>query len=129
MKCPKCHHTMTVKNFGPSVAIQRWGKCHGIWCSLQNIEQLDRLPMLDVLDIGDAKRGQLYNEITEIDCPQCGKPMAQQLMPRQDHIRVELCEPCSGVFLDAGELRDAAHITFGEWLRSLRLNLAVRRRS
>ncbi len=117
MECPKCHAEMLIKNFGAHIALQRCSQCHGIWCHSTDLGALEDIPMIDILDDGDRKVGALYNRIVDIDCPNCGTAMANNTVPNQPHISVETCATCTGVFLDAGELRDAKHHTLGDWFR------------
>lgn len=123
MECPKCHHEMNTKNFGAALSIQRCTRCHGIWCTSADLGALEDVPMLDVLDEGDAHLGELYNRIVEINCPTCQTPMTNQAVPNQEHISVETCSTCTGVFLDAGELRDASHYTFSDWFKRISMGL------
>ena len=111
MDCPKCNGTLETRHFGPDVVIRRCSDCHGLWCLAEEMGDLADVPMIDVLDVGDARRGELYNRAA---------PMEQMNYPRQPHIVVDVCSPCGGMFFDAGELRDARHYTFGDWLKAFR---------
>ena len=125
MDCPKCGDPMELKHFGAHYAVNRCSNCRGIWCNAAQISDLESVPMLDVLDVGDAVRGAVYDQIKDIDCPECGARMERQSVPRQPHIDIEVCPGCAGVFLDAGELTDAKHFTVGDWLKALKVKLAL----
>jgi len=45
--------------------------------------------------------------------------MSSVVDKRQPHISFETCDQCQGSFLDAGELRDLANLTLGEFFRSI----------
>ena len=111
---------MNSKHFGPQVTLERCEHCFGIWFTAENLGDLDKMPMIDVLDEGDPKVGAVYNRITNISCPKCGTPMTNNSVPKQPHISVETCATCTGVFLDAGELHDAKLHTFGDYIKSIR---------
>jgi len=120
MRCPKCQGSMTTKHFGAQITLERCEHCFGIWFTAENLGDLDKLPMIDVLDEGDPKVGAVFNRITNINCPTCGTLMTNNSVPKQPHISVETCATCTGVFLDAGELHDAKLHTFGDWMKSIR---------
>lgn len=114
---------MELKNFGAHHSLYRCTHCHGIWCNAAQVSDLKHVPMIDVLDIGEPGRGAVYDQIKDIPCPQCGSTMESRPVPQQPHIDVEICKDCAGIFLDAGELKDAKHYTFGDWLRALKIKL------
>ena len=119
--CPKCSAAFERLNFGPHVSLERCTGCHGIWCLSLSPEDIDAIPMLDTLDIGDARRGAVYDRVTEVRCPLCKQPMATTRVPKQPHITVETCAGCAGVFLDAGELRDLKTYSVRDWFKAVRL--------
>ena len=124
MDCPKCGHAMDRQHFGASFRLQRCTHCMGIWCNAAQIGELGEVPMIDVLDTGAAAVGEAYDKIRDIECPECGKPMSRETIPHQPHIAVEVCAECPGIFLDAGELRDAKHYTVGDWVKALKIKFA-----
>ena len=124
MECPKCHGEMLTKHFGAQIALQRCSQCHGIWCNSADLGALEDIPMIDILDDGDHHVGALYNRIVDINCPNCATPMTNNRVPDQPHITVETCSTCTGVFLDAGELRDAKHHTLGDWIKRVKIALS-----
>ena len=52
----------------------------------------------------DAQRRNSAN--AEINCPRCGSEMTEVAI---DHVKVDRCSGCGGVFLDRGELEMLAH--------------------
>jgi len=121
--CPKCQQVFRKRRFGPEISLDVCSGCNGIWCPGDDLEHLLTLPMVDVLDVGDARVGAVYNRVTNIDCPGCGTRMKNTRVTDQPHIGIEVCPGCSSVFLDAGELTDIRHITFGDWVKSMRIRL------
>ena len=115
---------MTTKHFGAQITLERCDQCFGIWCMAEILGDLDNLPMIDILDEGDPQLGVIYNRVTDIYCPQCDTLMTNNPVPGQPHISVETCQKCTGVFLDAGELRDAKQHTFGDWIKKIRQSLS-----
>ena len=60
-----------------------------------------------------------HNAMQDYECPRCSDTMKPTVDARQPHIAFETCNACQGSFLDAGELRDLAHLNVGEFIRSL----------
>ena len=95
------------------VAIDKCERCSGLWFDSGEAENLkDEWTSLSI-DDGDANVGKIFNEITQIDCPRCLKPMVSMSDPKQPHIRYEVCKD-HGVFMDAGEFSDYREITLKE---------------
>ncbi len=116
MRCPKCHAEMQehkVLTQSGEVAIDKCERCAGLWFDLGEAEKLKDEWTSVALDDGDENIGKIYNEITNIDCPRCMKPMASVNDPKQAHIQYEICEE-HGVFMDAGEFSDFREITLKE---------------
>ena len=118
MQCPKCQAEME-RVVVDSHEIDRCSSCRGLWFDLQEHEELKSHAAK--VDTGDATLGRLQNAIDRICCPVCpsGQPMIRMVDSRQPHIWFESCTVCYGRFYDAGEFRDFAEFTFGEWFRGL----------
>jgi uncharacterized protein len=116
LQCPKCHSEMLeqkVLTQSGEVAIDKCERCSGLWFDSGEAEKLkDEWTSLSI-DDGDANVGKIFNEITQIDCPRCLKPMVSMSDPKQPHIRYEVCKD-HGVFMDAGEFSDYREITLKE---------------
>ncbi len=54
-----------------------------------------------------------------LNCPRDGQALIHMTALRQPHIRYESCTVCGGAFLDAGELRDLAHLSLKERLLNI----------
>jgi hypothetical protein len=70
-----------------------------------------------VLDSGNAKLGQQLNELSDIQCPECGVEMEKVADPQQTHIWFESCSQCEGMFFDAGEFSDLKYDTVIDRIR------------
>lgn len=117
MKCPKCQSPFEqVTTSGATV--DRCTVCQGLWFDLLEHEELKQ--HADAIDTGDAAVGATHNSNDRIACPKCpNSPMIRMVDPAQPHIWFESCTVCYGRFYDAGEFRDFAEVTFGEFIRSL----------
>ena len=116
MLCPKCHSVMQehkVLTQSGEVAIDKCERCAGLWFDLGEADKLKDEWTSVALDDGDENIGKIYNEITNIHCPRCMKPMESVNDTKQAHIRYEVCEE-HGVFMDAGEFSDFREITLKE---------------
>ncbi len=113
MNCPKCSSAMeTVKQEGTTV--DRCTDCGGIWFDVFEAEDLIEAENGISVDTGNKIKGLQMNKIRDISCPRCGKQM-QTVSDREDPLlKFEVCTGCHGYFLDAGELRDMAHVNPAE---------------
>lgn len=123
MKCSKCDAQMTQVTAAYGETVGRCDNCHGLFVSRDAFAMLERdwllWPKSDShsVDAGHPRVGKRFDKISEIDCPACGTRMEPISMPDQQHIWVEQCPLCDGVFFDAGELTDLRYHTMRDWLR------------
>jgi Zn-finger nucleic acid-binding protein len=102
----------SVKYSGTTV--DRCADCGGIWFDVFEAEDLVEADGGTSVDTGNAIKGMQMNKIHDIKCPRCAKQM-QTVSDREDPLlKFEVCTDCHGYFLDAGELRDMAHVTPAE---------------
>jgi len=113
MNCPKCTGSMeSVKYEGTTV--DRCIDCGGIWFDTWEAEDLIEAEGGASVDTGNKIKGMQMDKVRDISCPRCGKQM-QTVSDREDPLlKFEVCTDCNGYFLDAGELRDMAHVTGAE---------------
>ena len=119
MICPKCQASMQpVRVEGGE--IDRCSGCGGLWFDM--LEDEDLLSLAAEIDTGDPAVGRQHNAIDRITCPKCSEaqPMIRMVDPAQPHIWFESCTVCYGKFFDAGEYRDLAEFTVGDWFKRLR---------
>lgn len=120
MQCPKCQSAMEDKTYGAKITIQRCTHCQGLFCKPSVLAEMRDEWMADaVLDVGDPSVGKKYDEIGDIDCPECGSKMTMISDQEQPHIWLESCPNCEGIFLDAGEFTDLKHLTLADKVRYL----------
>lgn len=120
MNCPKCAGS-TEKVVFENIEVDRCTACKGIWFDGGELQRLKRTKGAEAVDTGSEKEGRNFDAIRDIDCPVCGKAMAQLTDPYQRHIRYEACPEGHGAFLDAGEFRDLKSETLLDFFKSLRL--------
>lgn len=121
MNCPKCFAPMEEVAF-KGISLFRCEACQGHWFNPAVLDTLRSSGwMADyVLDVGIARVGKLYNQVRDINCPQCNAKMEQKTDPEQRHITYETCPAGHGTFLDAGELTDLLHKTFWDHFKRAR---------
>ncbi|MCC6283789.1 MAG: zf-TFIIB domain-containing protein [Phycisphaerales bacterium] len=119
LACPKCESAMQRVRVN-EIEIDRCAGCGGLWLDALEKDKLiaDRAAAL-AADTGDAKVGKELDSEVLIHCPRDRSRMIHMVDRRQGHVGFESCKVCGGVFLDAGELRDLAHHSIFEKLRSL----------
>ncbi len=118
IRCPKCHADMEQVHVD-GIEVDRCRSCQGLWFDAGEVEALSDKRAAAALDTGDAAIGEQHNLNRDYPCPRCHGEMQRTVDERQPHITFETCIECHGAFLDAGELRDLAEFTPGEFLRSL----------
>jgi len=119
LACPKCEGAMHRARVG-AVEIDRCAGCGGLWLdALEKDKLLASKAAVAEADTGDPKVGKELDTEVLIHCPRDKSRMIHMVDRRQGHIGFEACKVCGGVFLDAGELRDMAHHSMLEKLRSI----------
>ena len=119
MQCPKCQAEMETRNYGRKISVERCTGCMGLFAKPEVLLEMKSEWMSEVLDRGDPSVGREYNDVDEIDCPECGTRMDKVSDEKQKHIWYESCPSCDGVFFDAGEFTDWKYDTFMDRIRDL----------
>ena len=118
MNCPKCTAPMNPETYY-DIEIDRCSNCSGFWFDTHEKHDLLKKEGIAAIDEGNAETGKIYNRVDRIDCPRCKTQMIRMVDAKQPHIWHEECTVCGGSFLDAGEFRDLAEETFGDFVKSL----------
>ena len=117
MQCPKCQAAFEKVSFADAVA-ERCTNCQGIW--LDNLEHELLKEYADSIDIGAESKGAEFNKIDRISCPVCpSSKLLRMVDSGQPHIWFESCPVCYGRFYDAGEFKDFASYTIGDFIKDL----------
>lgn len=116
MRCPKCRADMEVVEVG-GVEVDRCSRCQGLWFDAGEQEALASQELAQALDTGNARQGRRLDAIDHYRCPRCGGEVVRETDPQQVHIGFERCQDCAGTFFDAGEFRDLAQHTLGDYFR------------
>ena len=118
MQCPKCPGALESKTYGRKIALHRCNQCAGLFCKPDVLLEMKREWMSEVvLDSGNAKLGNEFNALDDINCPECGIEMEKVSDPKQIHIWFEACTQCEGMFFDAGEFSDLKYDTVIDRIR------------
>lgn len=118
MRCPKCRADMEQVDH-EGIEVDRCWHCRGIWFDAGEIDALSTQGAAEALDTGEQATGAQHNVMRDYQCPRCNGHMSSVVDARQPHIAFETCDDCHGSFLDAGELRDLANLSVGEFFKSL----------
>jgi Zn-finger nucleic acid-binding protein len=98
---------MMRQSLGEELALMRCGGCGGMLLETGVLERIrDAVRADEFFDTGHPKVGRALDEMDPFDCPACGQPMRSTPHPDQRHVRIERCDGCGALFLDAGELID-----------------------
>lgn len=121
MNCPKCHNSMSAVEFGTEIEIMRCESCAGIFVQRGTLDLLRDEWLADtVLDVGaNAANPATLDPPAEVACPACNTPMEMVNDAQQNHIVLDVCPACDGVFLDSGELTDIKTVTLMDHIRQL----------
>jgi len=110
LRCPKCSGTLARHAFTEDIALFRCTDCHGMLLEAGMLEKIRSQVRADeFFDVGHPKVGRALDGIAACRCPACGGAMSSVAHPEQTHVRIDSCEACGCVFLDAGELLDLSH--------------------
>ena len=113
MDCPKCNNRMEAIN-DPAFSALKCPGCGGIWFRDGSHEIARTIEGAAAIDESDTHSAAAYNEVRDIDCPECKKKMIKMADRSQLHIQFEACSYCHGVFFDAGEFKDLTEFSFAE---------------
>ncbi|WP_440906374.1 zf-TFIIB domain-containing protein (plasmid) [Catenovulum sp. SX2] len=107
---------MKILNGLPISALKCEG-CAGLWFKDGQVAVEQALEHAQIFDSAENKADDFFNQVREIDCPECAKPMSKMTDKTQFHIKYEMCTDCRGIFLDQGELLDLSEFTLTERLQ------------
>lgn len=113
MDCPKCRCVMN-KVESSSFSVMKCSGCSGLWFRDGNHELAKEEKGAKKIDCDDTNAQSVYNEVRDINCPECKQRMIKMVDSAQLHIKFEACSPCRGVFFDAGEFKDYTEFTLVE---------------
>lgn len=107
MQCPACTQSLSQVFAGDiELDICRVG-CHGIWFDRDELLKFDEPHEFNVTAVyqltGSPKISTPSCE--QRFCPRCeNEPLVRQFIDHQNHIEMDQCWSCGGVWLDVGEL-------------------------
>ena len=91
--------------------------CSGIWFQDGSHELAKSIEGVSNIDKNTTNSQAAYNEMRDIDCPECSKKMIKMIDRGQYHIQFEACTYCNGVYFDAGEFKDLTEFTLMERIK------------
>ncbi len=128
MDCPKCESIFEHITFN-NIEVDRCSHCKGLWFDMLEKDDLANMQGAESIDIGDDQVGKQFNQLRDINCPNCKHKMIPMVDKDQFHIKYESCPNCYGTFFDAGEFRDLKEHTvmerFIQMMSTLRSNIAA----
>ena len=116
MQCPKCSTAMSSLE-GLEFSADRCNGCGGVWLSDSDIDAKDHAAAIDSIDTSIPEGQASFNELREINCPNCDVALMKMLDKTQLNVEYEACPDCRGAFFDAGELKDLSEFTLIERLK------------
>lgn len=126
MLCPKCHSEFEKIVFS-DIEVDRCTNCKGLWFDMLEKEDLLSIEGSEAIDIGPEQVDPKYNDMRDIECPNCAHPMMPMVDKDQFHIKFEACPACYGTYFDAGEFRDLKEHSvlerFTQLLNTLKSNM------
>jgi Zn-finger nucleic acid-binding protein len=99
------------------VRVERCLQCRGFWFQDADHQRLRKVKGVDQIDIGPAELGREFDLAENVPCPVCNEAMDRVPDPSQPHIHYEACAAGHGVFFDAGEFKDFAQKTVGDFFK------------
>ena len=127
MDCPKCDSIMEAVTYH-GVTVDRCTECKGIWFPGVEHKILKKMKGSQAIDIGSPELGKEYDELEDVHCPVCDTVMERLTETFQPHIHYESCPKGDGVFFDAGEFTDYKEETLSDFIKSLTLHVAKKKK-
>jgi Zn-finger nucleic acid-binding protein len=121
LRCPRDGTVMERVTLG-TMSVDRCDICRGMWLDLGELQKLVARPTaaatLDPpMTLASTREMNKSMLVGAMVCPRDGETLRERADAKQEHVRVDECPSCKGVFLDAGELRDLSEHTIGEKLK------------
>lgn len=108
MKCPICENELVTKNVGEIVVDLCKGGCGGIWFDNYEFIKFDKPydsageEFLNI-EVREKLEVKLHRKL---GCPKCSKVvMSKHFLSIENHVEIDECPSCGGIWLDLGELR------------------------
>jgi hypothetical protein len=108
MKCPTCENELTTKNVGEIAVGLCRGGCGGIWFDNYEFKKFDESYESageELLNI-EVKEKLEVESHRKLGCPKCSDVvMSRHFFSIENHVEIDECPSCGGIWLDLGELR------------------------
>jgi len=107
MKCPACENELTTKSVGGIAVDLCSGSCGGIWFDNYEFKKFDEpyeSAGEELLSIEIKEELQVESD-QKWGCPKCSDVvMARHFFSIKEHVEIDECPSCGGIWLDIGEL-------------------------
>jgi hypothetical protein len=107
MNCPRCNLELTNKiilDFKYFLNIDYCCSCGGIWLENSELTRLEKTVEPTFFEI--RKIPEMQEQMQTLNCPSCEVSQVLQKAHhlRDNHVIIDLCPVCKGVWLDTGEI-------------------------
>jgi len=121
--CPKCRID-TLSGFNvESVIIDFCDQCGGAWFDREELAEYIDLSS----DIPELTEMRKQARQTDLSCPKCDGRLEELPFSSETEFLVDRCPGCGGIFLDAGELREAEDASTRIETAQKRMSLVAKR--
>ena len=106
MNCPKCDYQLRHMELQESLTIDLCAGCKGIWYDKGELgfqQEMER-------DVPELDKSQKTCKPTDYPCPRCDATLDELEYSEGEHLMIDRCPKCEGIFLDRGEIRKVEHI-------------------
>ncbi len=100
MNCPKCESILNDKLIN-GISIDQCRGCSGMWFQKSELSKTSNV-VESKLKIPNGSKE------TGFSCPDCNSRLYQIVLPNVN-INIDICENCSGIWLDKGEFAKITH--------------------
>ena len=101
LTCPKClAKTLHTFNTSEGVTVDLCDKCRGMWMDKGETARAAELET----DFPDYRAVAGSAVLTNLICPCCGSKLHNMKYAPNSDLKIEYCQKCGGMFLDAGEM-------------------------
>ncbi len=114
MKCPHDGSDLAKREYESDIEVDICRKCDGIWLDQGELERIQQtverdyqkeLAAVPEATVQAYRNARQEHARADLACPQCSSAMTEREHGYCSQIFIGVCADCSGIWLDAGELK------------------------
>lgn len=119
MNCPRCKTSLIRSKLTErlyQIEVDKCPECQGIWFEKGELNKISQVIEPRIIEFRKIPNKEI--QVEPIHCPSCfsGVQLLKAEHPRDEHVIVDYCSECKGIWLDKGELEA---IQQESWLQTI----------